>query len=398
VSAPTTTGPVARGKSVPALPNFLPEDFLALLRAAVGLAWIEITGMAALKIGFHLAGLPWPQLGGFATTYAAVLAEFALTAAALSVLVVRRDWFERVPRAASLKLRTLLTLVVVWLCVHHLFAFHLLGGWRGPLLPLLPLLVLVVFLALPRSGAWAVATLLLAGHGAVVLLEYNRWIQSPGMFAPVFQLDSLPGLAAFALAPALALAIGALARRRLDQAGANVNRGNRVNPLTGLYEQEFLLQRLDSELQRQRRHGGTLTLMMIEFDGFAAYTAAYGYDAGRLALHHAARVLIQTTRHDMDTPARYAPTTFALLLPDAAQDQAAEIAQRIRGSMAEVSQGALHPKAGMACVSNAGDLSGRAVLAAAGQALRHAPADGAPARVDLPYHKPQDDSRPVAPS
>jgi diguanylate cyclase (GGDEF)-like protein len=371
-------------RSMATLPSFLPEDFLSQLRSVVTLAWMEVAGMALIKIGYHLAGVEWPRLGGFATTYLMILAEFTLTAAALSVLAVRRDWFERVPRAASQKLRTLLTLVVVWLCLHHLAAFHILGSLRGPLLPMLPLLVAAAFLSMPRSGAWAVTTLLVAGHAAVVLMEYNRWIHAPGLLAPVFRLDRLPGLLVLAVTLGGALALGLIARGRLDQAGANLNRGSRINPLTGLYEQEFLLERLGTEMQRQRRHGGNLTLLMVEFDGFSAYTGAYGYDAGRQALQQAAQILIQNTRHDMDTPARYAPTTFALLLPDARKDKAAEIAERIRVAMTDISQGGLHPRAGMACVADAGDLSPGAVLAAAGKALRQAKANGIPVQVDLP--------------
>lgn len=369
------------------LPNFLPEDYLALLRVMVALAWGGAIGMLALRIGAALAHVPWPALGGFDVTYNAVLAEFVVTASLLSVLAVRRDWFDRVPRAASGRLRTLLTLVVVWLTLHHLAAFYVTGGLRGPLLVALPLLVAAAFMALPRSGAWAVALLLVAGHAAMVLLEYLHWVHAPGLLAPLFRLTEPSGLLLVAIVLGLALGLGLQLRARLDAAGANLHRGSRVNPLTGLYEQEFLVQRLAAEMQRQRRQGGVVTLLMFEFDGFSAYTSAYGYDAGRRALRHAAKALIRYTRHDMDTPARYAPTTFALLLPDARREQAGEIAERIRVALAEVSQGALHPRAGMACVADAGDLSPEAVLAAAGQALRHAKADGVPAQVDLPLRK-----------
>lgn len=366
------------------LPNFLPEDYLALLRVFVTLAWAGAIGMLALRIGVALAHAPWPELGGFDVTYNAVLAEFLLVTAMLSVLVVRREWFDRVPREASAKLRTLLTLVVVWLTVHHLAAFYVTGGASGPLLIALPLLVAGAFMALPRSGALAVVVLLVGGHAAVALVEYLRWIHAPSLLAPMFALSAPSGLMLAGVVVGLALGLGLQLRRRLDAAGANLHRGSRVNPLTGLYEQEFLMQRLAAEMQRQRRSGGVVTLLMFEFDGFSAFTTAYGYDAGRRALRHAAQALIRHTRHDMDTPARYAPTTFALLLPDARREQANEIAERIRMALMEVSQGALHPRAGMACVVDAGDLSPEAVLAGASQALRHAKPDGVPVQVELP--------------
>jgi diguanylate cyclase (GGDEF)-like protein len=364
------------------LPNFLPEDYVTLLRAAVTLAWAGVIGMALVRLGYHFAGSSWPTLGGFDRAYLAILFEFTLTAGCLSVLAVRRDWFERVPRDASSKLRALLTLVVVWLSLHHLAAFQLTGGARGPLLVALPLLLTASFLSLPRSGAWCVAALLLGGHLGVALLEYNRWIPSPGQLAPAFALEGGAGGLVVLLVCGAAIGLGALARGRFDEAGANVNRRSRVNHLTGLYEQDFLMQRLATELRR-RRHGGQVTLLMIEFDGFPGYTATHGYDAGRAALRHAAQTLIRNTRHEMDTPARYAPTTFALLLPDARREQAGAIAARISAAMADLSAGALHARAGMACVTGSGELSPRDVLAAASEALGSAQPDEPPAQVEL---------------
>ena len=374
--------PAAGAPAATALPNFLPEDYLALLRGTVALAWAGVIGMALVRLGYHFTGLEWPTLGGFDQTYLAILFEFALTASCLSVLAVRRDWFDRVPREASSKLRGLLTLVIVWLALHHFAAFQLTGGARGPLLAALPLLLMAGFICLPRSGAWCVAALLLGGHVGVMLLEYNRWIPSPGQLAIAFDLDGAGGAVVLLAMFGAAVGLGLQMRARLDEAGANVNRRSRVNPLTGLYEQDFLMERLATELQRQH-HGGQVTLLMIEFEGFAAYTAAHGYDAGRAALRHAAQTLIRNTRHDMDTPARYAPTTFALLLPDARRAQANVIAARIGAAMAEVSQGALRPRGGMACVTHGASLSPAAVLAAASQALRTAQTDRPPAQVEL---------------
>jgi diguanylate cyclase (GGDEF)-like protein len=254
---------------------------------------------------------------------------------------------------------------------------------QGPVLPLLPLLIATAFLALPRDGAWAVAALLVAGHAIVVLMQQLGWIGEPP-FGPVFALGTAPGLLVLCAGVALAVVVGLSGRARFDRAGANLNRDNRVNPLTGLYEQGFLRERLETELERQRRQGGMLTLMLIEFDGFAPYTAEAGYDEGRRALQRAAEVLIENTRHDMDTPARYAATTFALLLPDARLEQAPEIAARIRAAMTEVSQGALRPRAGLACVTRAAEVSGDLVLATARRALQQSHTDAPPTQLQLP--------------
>jgi diguanylate cyclase (GGDEF)-like protein len=378
-------GLLVTGTTRVALPNFLPEDYLALLRAAVGIAWAAIFGMSIVQVGYALAGVEWPELGGFALMYRMILVEFALTAAALSVLAVRRDWFESVPRAASQKLRALLILVVVWLSLHLFAAFYVFGGLHGPLLPLLPVLIVVAFLSLPRDGAWAVAGLILVGCLGVVVLEERHWLFSPGPLATVFSLDGAGGTGVLLLTLGTAFAVGVLARRRLDQASANLNRGSRVNALTGLYEQDFLMARMGTELARVRRQGGSVTLLLIEFDGFTAYTARHGYIVGREALRHAGQVLIQNSRNDMDTPARLAPTTFALLLPDAHRDKAADVAARIRAAIAHVSSGALRPRAGAATLGQdaAHTVVPETLIAAAAQGLLEPATDAPPTIVDV---------------
>lgn len=365
------------------LPNFLLEDYLGLLRGFVGLAWGGVAAMALVKAWMQGASdLPWPRLGGFDTTYNLILAEFTLNTAMLTLLVFIKDWYERVPRTAADRVRWLLIVVTVWAGLHYFAAFHVSGSLRGPLLPLLPVLILAAFLGLPGRGAWAAAAFLLAGHAAVLLLERHALIHPRGLLTDAFALDG-PGLfAALAFFTVLiAVTLGALARYRLDEAGAALHRGSRVNPLTGLYEHEFFMQRLTAELGRLRRQGGSLSVLLMEFDGLTDFTAHQGYDAGRELLRRAAHALIKSVRQQMDTPARYAPKTFALLMPMAGTDYARTVAERVRELVEEqIAPGtaSLKLRAGLVNVRRHEGMDAGRVITAASEALRKARETGQP--------------------
>src|SRR5687768_2335261 len=103
----------------PSLPRFLFEDCLELLRGLVVLAWIgAVAGLSAEIWVRFFSGHDWPQLGGFSYTYNAVLLEFALNTVVLTLLLVQKDWYERVPRASPHRLRWLLFAVLVWEGLH----------------------------------------------------------------------------------------------------------------------------------------------------------------------------------------------------------------------------------------------------------------------------------------
>lgn len=352
------------------LPSFVTEDYIALLRATLAMAWAGVAGMLGVEVWLRLCGAPWPDVGGFSATYNLVLAEFALTAACLSVLVVWRAWFERVPREAIARLRTLLTVVVFWLGVHEFAMFHETGGASGPLLALLPVLVTAAFLALPAPGAWATAAFLVAGHVAVLAMENNGLLSRPGLLAPAFALGSMLGTLTLGVSLAFAILLGCLARGRMDDAGVNLNRSSRHSPLTGLYEHEFLMERLGSELARQRRHGTPLTFMLFELEGFPEFTAARGHDESRRVLRRVAQVLIASTRVKMDTPAHYAPTTLALLLPEASAEHLQAVLRRIEDALTQTAGGALRLRIGALSFAPKAESTPASVIAATVEALK----------------------------
>src|SRR5205085_9744039 len=56
------------------------------------------------------------------------------------------------------------------------------------------------------------------------------------------------------------------------------------DPLTGLYDYGYLWDRLEQEMTRSRRHGGALSLVMLDIDEFKRYNDRFGHLWGDVAL------------------------------------------------------------------------------------------------------------------
>jgi diguanylate cyclase (GGDEF)-like protein/putative nucleotidyltransferase with HDIG domain len=134
-----------------------------------------------------------------------------------------------------------------------------------------------------------------------------------------------PWLIPFALAPLL-LIHRSLAIPQL-QAEA------RVDPKTGLYNARHFAVVMQDELGRAERFQRPMSLIMADLDLLRDINNTYGHLAGDAVLRGIAEVFRQQLRH-YDVPARFGGEEFSILLPETPPDQAFEIADRIRRSVA----------------------------------------------------------------
>lgn len=104
--------------------------------------------------------------------------------------------------------------------------------------------------------------------------------------------------------------------------------------LTGLYNHDQFNLVLDAELDRSRRYGHPLTIMMLDIDFFKAINDTYGHLAGNSTLEKVALILQDAVR-TMDTVARFGGDEFAILFPEASAKEAINIGQRIRETLKE---------------------------------------------------------------
>jgi diguanylate cyclase (GGDEF)-like protein len=124
----------------------------------------------------------------------------------------------------------------------------------------------------------------------------------------------------------------ALTNQKLRQVADEITRLASIDPLTGLFNRRYFDSRLEAELQRARRHGEPLTLLMVDIDNFKAINDEHGHVVGDRLLRCVSERLRRGVRI-FDVCARYGGDEFAILMPSSNVDTAMLVAERIRSSV-----------------------------------------------------------------
>lgn len=106
--------------------------------------------------------------------------------------------------------------------------------------------------------------------------------------------------------------------------------------LTGLYNHDHFNRMLDAEMGRSRRYGHPIAMIMLDMDYFKAINDTYGHLVGNQTLIEVSRILQEGVR-DIDIVARFGGEEFSIILPQAAAQDAWQVAERIRLAFAELS-------------------------------------------------------------
>lgn len=109
-----------------------------------------------------------------------------------------------------------------------------------------------------------------------------------------------------------------------------------TDPLTGLYNRRFLMERLRSEVESLERYGGVCSVIMLDLDHFKRYNDSHGHVAGDEVLEKLAWVCLNEAR-DADVVARYGGEEFTLVLPDTPWKEGIEAVERLRRAVEEAS-------------------------------------------------------------
>ena len=106
-----------------------------------------------------------------------------------------------------------------------------------------------------------------------------------------------------------------------------------TDELTGLYNRRGFMSSLDKAVSRARRNRENLSVLMLDIDYFKNINDQFGHPMGDLALKHFSRVVSTSIRNE-DVIGRLGGEEFGVLLPNTALPEAANLAEKLRITLA----------------------------------------------------------------
>ena len=102
-----------------------------------------------------------------------------------------------------------------------------------------------------------------------------------------------------------------------------------TDALTGLANRRLFNYLIDREINRSRRYGRPVSLLMMDIDFFKRINDTWGHPAGDVVLRDLGALVRQSVRK-LDVPVRYGGEEFAIILPETTLEEAVNLAERFR--------------------------------------------------------------------
>jgi diguanylate cyclase (GGDEF)-like protein len=228
------------------------------------------------------------------------------------------------------------------------------GGqlWRGwdPHFVLVPSLATALLLsAMVRTApevrmlvllVWPVVLIFCAGYigfraaalmSALMTAGYLAAVVWAGLPGTRLEVEALVGGVFLVTSLYACVVLSRIRKQRLELAAARaeLSRLALTDSLTGLANRRHFDHVVAAETSRRERHGGALSLAILDVDHFKHFNDRYGHPAGDTALQEFARMLREHVRVH-DTVARVGGEEFAVVMVGADADTACGVAERLR--------------------------------------------------------------------
>jgi two-component system, cell cycle response regulator len=167
----------------------------------------------------------------------------------------------------------------------------------------------------PAATTQVSVPLLAQGRVLGVLSLYDREDGEP------FTLADAEALTAFAVQAAVAI--------ENVQLHAEAERLSVTDPLTGAWNYRYFERRFEQEIERSRRFGRVLALLMLDIDHFKSVNDRFGHQRGDEVLVEFRNRVTGSVR-DIDTFARYGGEEFVLILPETNLEGGLAVAEKLR--------------------------------------------------------------------
>jgi len=129
---------------------------------------------------------------------------------------------------------------------------------------------------------------------------------------------------------------------KLKEAYKRIEELAELDELTGSFNRRSIMRMLSEEIDRARRNGASCSIALIDLDWFKRINDAFGHPTGDEVLRTFAITVFANIR-PVDRFGRYGGEEFLLVLPDASQDGACRMLDRLRAIIADLDWSAFAP-------------------------------------------------------
>ncbi|MGQ9856133.1 MAG: diguanylate cyclase [Fervidobacterium sp.] len=107
--------------------------------------------------------------------------------------------------------------------------------------------------------------------------------------------------------------------------------------LTGLYNRRVFNEIIEKEISRARRFNQELTIIFMDINNFKIVNDTKGHSEGDKLLIEFSKILLSSTRYNVDYAFRFGGDEFLLLLVGSSEEDAVKVAERIQREVSKIS-------------------------------------------------------------